>query len=87
MCMYTYRGHMAFVSHPWLVNISLSCWGKICHLPPEPKNSCWFLFWLVEDHTRTGNNIQKDVHTFMKQCYHIPIIRIVHVQQINEEMI
>ena len=55
------------------------------NLPPEPKNSCWLLLWLVEDHTHTGNNIQKDVHTFMKQSYHVPIIRIV--QQINEEMI
>ena len=63
---------MAFVSNPWLVTISLSCWGKLCYLPPEHKNS-------------TGNNIQKDVHTFMKQSYHVPIIRIV--QQINKEMI
>ena len=85
MCMYTNRRHMAFVSHPWLVTISLSCWGKLCHLPPEPKNNCWLLLWLVGDQTRTGNNIQKDVHTFMKQSYHVPIIRIV--QQINEEMI
>ena len=78
---------MAFVSHPWLVTISLSCWGKLCHLPPEPKNRCWLLLWLVEDHTCTGNTIQKDVHTFtfMKQSYHVTIIRIV--QQISEEMI
>ena len=75
---------MSFVSHPWLVTISLSCWRKRCHLTPEPKNSCWLLLWLV-DRTRTGNNIQKDMHTFMKQSYHVPIIRII--QQINEEMI
>ena len=84
MCMYTNRCHLAFVSHPWLVTISLSCWEKLCHLPPEPKNSWWLLLWLV-DHTRTGNNIQKDVYTFMKQSYHVPIVRIV--QQINEEII
>ena len=76
---------MAFVSHSWLETISLSCLGKLCHLPPEPKNSCWLLLWLVEDLTRTGNNIQKDVHTFMKQSYHVPIIRIV--RHTNEEMI
>ena len=77
MCMYTNRRHMAFVSHPCLVTISLSCWGKLYHLPPEPKNICWLLLWLVEDHTRTRNNIQNHVHTLMKQSYHVPIIRIV----------
>ena len=82
MCMYTNRHHVAFVSHPWLVAISLFYWGKLCHLPPEAKNSCWLLLWLVEDHTHTGNNIQKDVHTFMKQSYHVTIIRIV--QQKND---
>ena len=84
MCMHTNKRHAAFVSHSWLVTISLSCLGKLCHLPTEPKNSCWLLLWLV-DHTRTRNNIQKDGHTFMKYSYHVPIIRIV--QQINEEMI
>ena len=59
--------------------------SKVGYVTPEPKNSCWLLLWLVEDHTRTGNSIQKDVYTFMKQSYHVPIIRIV--QQINEEMI
>ena len=78
MCMYTNRRHMAFVSHPCLVTISLSCWGKLCHLPPEPKNICWLLLWLVEDHTRTRNNIQNDVHTLMKQSYHVPIIGHFH---------
>ena len=86
MCMFINKRHMAFMSHPWRVTISLSCFGgKLCHLPPEPVNSCWLLLWLGEDHIRTGNNIQKDVHTFMKQSYHVPIIRFV--QQINEEMI
>ena len=28
---------MAFVFHPWLVTISLPCWGKLCHFPPESK--------------------------------------------------
>ena len=85
MCMYTNRCHMAFVSHPWLLTISLSCCGKLCNLLPEPKNSCLLLLWLVEDHTRRGNNIQKGVHTFMKQNCHVPIFRIVH--EINEDMI
>ena len=56
--------------------------GKALPFLPEPKNSCWLLLWLVEDHTHTGNNIQKDVHTFMKQSYHVTIIRIV--QQKND---
>ena len=55
----------------------------ICH--QNLKTAAGFLLWLVEDHTRTGNNIQKDVHTFMKQSYHVPIIRVV--QQVNEDMI
>ena len=82
MCMYTNRHHMACVPS-MASNHFLILLGKA--LPPEPKNSCWLLLWLVGDHTHTGNNIQKDVHTFMKQSYHVPIIRIV--QQINEEMI